>query len=39
MIWAVDLDDVKQQALKAVAGGTDGLGAVDNPFTLVDLGL
>ena len=37
MIWAVDLDDAKQQALKVVAGGADGLGAVDNPFTLVDL--
>ena len=37
MIWAVDLDDAKQTALKAVTGGADGLGSVDNPFTLVDI--
>jgi chitinase len=37
MIWAIDLDDAKQDALKAVSGGANGLGALDNPFTLVDL--
>jgi chitinase len=36
MVWAVDLDDNNLDALNAISSA-DEIGAVDNPFTLVDL--